>query len=78
MPTVIFAKTSAGHEELINRRMKLSASMRSVLVMVDGKRSLSDYVKVLGSKEKAIELLDILLDLQLIEPIFSETTQRPE
>ena len=44
----VYAKTAKGRDEIATRRARLPARLRSLLVIIDGARSLEELVKHLG------------------------------
>jgi hypothetical protein len=74
----VYRKTSAAHSALQTRDVLLSAAMRRLLVMIDGKQTLQSLARYVRAKELA-PLIDQLRTLRLIEPansnsVFSHTT----
>jgi hypothetical protein len=63
----VFAKTDQGREALTSRPAGLGPRLRSLLIMVDGKRSVGDLDKLLGSEGAAAPLLDQLVEQGWIE-----------
>jgi hypothetical protein len=63
----VFFKTDAGREALTSRPAGLGPRLRSLLIMVDGKRTVSDLDKLLGSDGAAESLLTQLLDQGWVE-----------
>jgi hypothetical protein len=61
---MILAKTPAGQQVLKDRSIALSQRQRSVLILVDGKRSVQD---ILRATEAAAEDIDHLRALQLVQ-----------
>lgn len=57
----LFGKTAAGREALTTRPPGLGPRLRSLLIMVDGKRNLSEFEKLTGSLEQATDSLNALL-----------------
>ncbi len=66
---MIYAKTAAADAEIKTRALRLSPRLRSLLIVVDGKRSTSDYVDMLGPEAQAC--LQQLLALNLIVVVHS-------
>jgi hypothetical protein len=64
--TVLF-KTDAGREALTSRPAGLGPRLRSLLIMVDGKRTVADLDKLLGSEGAAEALLTQLIDQGWVE-----------
>jgi hypothetical protein len=57
----LFGKTAAGREALTSRPAGLGPRLRSLLIMVDGKRNLSEFEKLAGSLEQATTSLNELM-----------------
>lgn len=58
----IFAKTELGVREIKERRLNLPLPLRSLLIMIDGQRTVADVLaktRVLGLDERAIEKLAV-------------------
>jgi hypothetical protein len=58
--STLFSKTDAGREALASRPPGLGPRLRSLLIMLDGKRSLSELDKILGGEGIAMPLLEQL------------------
>lgn len=58
---LVLVKTDQGREALTSRPAGLGPRLRSVLIMVDGKRSVGDLDKLLGSEGAAAPLLEQLI-----------------
>lgn len=71
MDAAIFAKTQAGHEEIHQRSRRLHPRLRSLLVVVDGKQTAPELLKVLAPAGVGPEHFEQLLELGLIEQISS-------
>jgi hypothetical protein len=56
----LFAKTDQGRDALSSRPPELGPRLRSLLIMIDGKRSVADLDKLLGGDGLAAPLLDQL------------------
>ena len=56
----LFAKTDQGREALTNRPPNLGPRLRSLLIMVDGKRPVGELDKLLGGEGSAAPLLEQL------------------
>lgn len=69
-----YIKTDAGRNELRARQLGLSPKLRALLVMIDGRQSVMDYL--LRLKEIGIDehTFDQLYKQGLIEPIFPQTS----
>ncbi|MBL0920331.1 MAG: hypothetical protein IBJ14_16650 [Hydrogenophaga sp.] len=57
----VFFKTDQGREALSSRPAGLGPRLRSLLIMVDGKRSVGELDKLLGSEGAAAPLLEQLV-----------------
>jgi hypothetical protein len=57
----LFGKTAAGREALSSRPAGLVPRLRSLLIMVDGKRNLAEFEKLTGSLEQATQSLSELM-----------------
>lgn len=57
----LFGKTAAGREALTSRPAGLGPRLRSLLIMVDGKRNLAEFEKLSGSPEQATQSLNELM-----------------
>jgi hypothetical protein len=70
----IFQKTTLGYEEIVNRSNGLPARMRRCLIMVDGKRSLSDLIELLKGEDISplIQTLEIEGYIQLLDGSLTE------
>jgi len=70
----IYAKTELGIRELKERQLNLPLPLRSLLIMIDGQRSVADVLektRALGLDERAIEKLSVD---GLIAPKFAART----
>ena len=65
----IYRKTDAGRDEITNRGRRLSPPLRTVLLMVDGQRSLAQLREVAGGMKAPDDALPSLLADGLIELI---------
>jgi hypothetical protein len=63
----LFGKTIAGREALTTRPPGLGPRLRSLLIMVDGKRNLAEFETLMGSQSQAIASLEELLAAGWIE-----------
>ncbi|MFN7122657.1 MAG: hypothetical protein ACK4NM_11550 [Hydrogenophaga sp.] len=57
----LFGKTAAGREALTSRPAGLGPRLRSLLIMVDGKRNLAEFEKLAGSLDQATSSLNDLM-----------------
>ena len=68
-PEAIYAKTPAGSEEVRSRKLKLAPKLRTMLILVDGRKAvgaLRDEVSACGMPSDCIEQLE---SLGLVEPL---------
>lgn len=65
----LFGKTVAGREAVTTRPAGLGPRLRSLLIMVDGKRNLAEFEKLTGGEGTATHLLEELLAAGWIEMI---------
>jgi hypothetical protein len=65
----LFGKTTAGREALTNRPPGLGPRLRSLLIIVDGKRNLAEFEKLSGSEAAAASSLEELLAAGWIEVV---------
>lgn len=71
---IVFSKTDQGREAMSTRPAGLGPRLRSLLIMVDGKRSVGELDKLLGSEGAAAPLLEQLIAQGWIE---SQTPSAP-
>lgn len=57
----LFGKTAAGREALTTRPAGLVPRLRSLLIMVDGKRNLAEFAKLTASLDQATQSLNDLI-----------------
>ncbi|MGY8905203.1 MAG: hypothetical protein ACKVIH_11710 [Burkholderiales bacterium] len=72
-PRAIYHKSTKGLEEIAERKYKLLPRLRSVLILVDGKRTFEDLAKLSAAMGDPFELLS-----QLLTDGFIETEALPE
>jgi len=65
----IYRKTEAGRDEIRDRARKLPPQLRTVLLMVDGQRSLAELRQVAAGVKAPDDALERLLAEGLIEPL---------
>lgn len=65
----IYRKTDAGRDEIRDRSRRLPPALRTVLLMVDGQRTLSDLRQVAAGVRAPDDALERLLAEGLIEPL---------
>lgn len=58
--SMVFAKTDGGREALTGRPPGLTPRLRSLLIMVDGKRTVADLDKMMGAEGAAVPMLEQL------------------
>lgn len=56
-PQLVFTKTAAGRDALTSRPPELGPRLRSLLIMIDGKRDVAEFDKLLGGSGSAEPLL---------------------
>lgn len=66
MRELVFSKTEAGQREIQTREMRLAPRLRSLLVQVDGKRSVAGLLDMLGTAGITEEHFSQLADAGLI------------
>lgn len=65
----IYRKTEAGRDEIRDRARKLPPQLRTVLLMVDGQRTLAEVRQVAAGVKAPEDALERLLAEGLIEPV---------
>jgi predicted membrane GTPase involved in stress response len=60
-PEDIYVKTDQGREEIKTRQRKLSSSLRTLLIMIDGKTKAADIIKQTAQMGITAETMDQLL-----------------
>ncbi|RRN56529.1 hypothetical protein EIM48_08345 [Pseudoxanthomonas sp. SGNA-20] len=65
----IYRKTEAGRDEIRDRARKLPPQLRTVLLMVDGQRTLAELRQVAAGVKAPEDALERLLAEGLIEPV---------
>ena len=63
----VYAKTSKGRDEIATRKACLPARLRSLLLMIDGQRSLTALASALGPVEQMNAHAAVLLEGGLVE-----------
>jgi len=71
---LVYHKSAKGAEAIATRQHGLSPKLRSMLIMIDGKRSFDELLQVSQMLGNAEELLGQLLDQGFIEPGGSVTS----
>jgi hypothetical protein len=64
----IFDKSDKGREEIITRKFKLAPRLRSLLVLIDGKKTAGELLQQVAGLGLAQDSLDQLYEQQYIEP----------
>lgn len=77
MSTGIFDKTTKGRAEISTRQFQLPAKIRTLLVMIDGKRPLAELFKQTQGLGLSQENIDYLLDEGFIAEV-AEASNIPE
>lgn len=65
---LVYHKSAKGTEAIATRQHGLGPKLRSMLIMVDGKRGFEELVRLSNSPGDALELLGQLLEQGFIEP----------
>ena len=65
---VVFVKTGAGRQEMQDRGHKLSTALRSILLMVDGQRDLSQLEGLMAGLHAPGDAIEQLVGMGLIKP----------
>lgn len=66
--TEVYIKTDAGRDEIRSRTIGLPMSVRAILLMVDGQRSVSTMRSLIAGSKAPADVLDGLVAQGLIEP----------
>lgn len=67
-PTILFAKTPKGIEEIQERKFNLSNELRTILIMTDGKRTVRQLENQFGKFGDIQNLLELLWTQGFISP----------
>ncbi|CAN5906816.1 hypothetical protein BH11PSE12_BH11PSE12_17160 [soil metagenome] len=84
MSAIIYDKAEKGREEIATRKYQLPTRLRTLLVMVDGKQTVSELLKKVSALGLTEQNIHELLDLELIctvtnlsdQPVFSLTEDK--
>lgn len=68
LETEVYAKTEAGRDEIKSRKQGLSMSVRAILLMVDGQRTVSAMRALIAGSKAPPDVLELLIRQRLIEP----------
>lgn len=71
---LLYAKTAAGRQEIEDRGRRLPAALRSILLMVDGRRGDDELRGLLPGLRAPQDALDQLAGMQLIEVVGGSAT----
>jgi hypothetical protein len=69
MDNFIFDKTDKGREEIITRKYRLASRLRSLLVLIDGKKTTRDLLQKVAGLGLDMQSLTDLLDGGFIENV---------
>jgi hypothetical protein len=75
---MIYEKTQLGTQAFLQKPSQLSARLRSILIMIDGKRSATELLTVLAAIGGGQDHLDELLALGLIRSIDESRSAAPK
>ncbi|HRP75673.1 MAG TPA: hypothetical protein PKZ27_08745 [Rhodocyclaceae bacterium] len=68
-PTTVYAKTEVGHEEISSRTRRLPARVRTMLIMVDGRRSVGELLNNSPVPAESHAHLETLVEGGFIAPV---------
>lgn len=74
MATTVFIKTAAGRQEIEQRTRKLSAGVRSILLMIDGQRTLEELDDLIEALHAPPDTMAQLLVAGLAKPVESDAS----
>ncbi len=69
MDNFIFDKTDKGREEIITRKYRLASRLRSLLVLIDGKKTTQDLLQKVAGLGLDMQSLADLVDGEFIESV---------
>ena len=75
MQITIYDKTDKGREEIATRKWHLPSRMRSLLVLIDGKKTDADIVQKIGGLGLNLQSLQELQDDGFIQRVHVESDQ---
>lgn len=75
MQITIYDKTDKGREEIATRKWQLPSRMRSLLVLIDGKKSDAEIVRSIGGLGLSLKNLEELQQLAFIQRVAVEADQ---
>lgn len=75
MSTIIYDKADKGREEIATRKYQLPTRLRTLLVMIDGKQTVSELLKKVSALGLTEQNIHELLDLELIYKVTNLSDQ---
>ena len=75
MQITIYDKTDKGREEIATRKWHLPSRMRSLLVLIDGKKTDADIVQKIGGLGLNLQSLQELKDEDFIQRVYVESDE---
>ncbi|MBI3713651.1 MAG: hypothetical protein HY253_11925, partial [Burkholderiales bacterium] len=78
MQIIIYDKTDKGREEIATRKWQLPSRMRSLLVLIDGKKSDAEIVQKIGGLGLNLQSLQELQDKEFIQRVSVEAIPAPD
>ncbi len=78
MQIIIYDKTDKGREEIATRKWQLPSRMRSLLVLIDGKKSDAEIVQKIGGLGLNLQSLQELQDKEFIQRVSVEALPAPD
>lgn len=78
MQIIIYDKTDKGREEIATRKWQLPSRMRSLLVLIDGKKSDAEIVQKIGGLGLNLQSLQELQDKEFIQRVSVDAIITPE
>jgi hypothetical protein len=75
--TDIYVKTDAGRDEIKSRTLGLPMSIRAILLMVDGQRTVAAMRGIIAGSKAPADVLDSLFAQGLIEPVAEPASLAP-
>lgn len=78
MQIIIYDKTDKGREEIATRKWQLPSRMRSLLVLIDGKKSDAEIVQKIGGLGLNLQSLQELQDKEFIQRVSVDAVPAPD
>lgn len=78
MQIIIYDKTDKGREEIATRKWQLPSRMRSLLVLIDGKKSDAEIVQKIGGLGLNLQSLQELQDKEFIQRVSVDALLAPD